>query len=215
MAEWLGWAGVLFLSLACTRSDHWKTLLHSASLQRRLLLIALVLAALWSMRAGLHPLLQFHFLGLTLTTLMLGPEGALAAGLLAWLTRALLGMESFALAGEWLFAWVALPVALTQAMHVLVQKYLPHNYFIFFFLTGFFTAMLTATTAMLAWAALLILGGTLDISRIQEEFIFLIPLMLFGEGFLNGLNLAIFVVYRPQWVQAFNDRLYLPYKQDI
>ncbi len=215
MAEWLGWASVLLLPLTFTHRRHWQALLQSAVLQRRVLLIALVLTALWSMRAGLHPLLQFHFLGLTLTTLMLGPEGALLAGVLAWLTRALLGMESFALAGEWLLAWVCLPVALTQGMHVLVQKYLPHNYFIFFFITGFFTAMLSAIVAMLAWGALLTLGGTLEAQRIQEEFLFLIPLMLFGEGFLNGLNLAIFVVYRPQWVQAFNDRLYLPYKQDV
>ncbi len=215
MAEWLGWLGILLLALACTRTARWRAFVRSAQLQRRLLLIAMVLAALWSLRAGLHPLLQFHFLGLTLTTLMLGPEGALAAGLLAWLTRALLGMESFGLAGEWLFAWVAVPVALTHGMHVLVQKYLPHNYFIFFFLTGFFTAMLAATTAMLAWGGLLWLDGILEPQRIQQEFIYLIPLMLFGEAFLNGLNLAIFVVYKPQWVQAFNDRLYLPYKQDI
>ncbi len=193
----------------------WQALLQDGRLQRRVLAVSMVLTGLWSMQAGLHPLLQFHFLALTLTTLMLGLVGALAAGTLAWMARLLLGLEAASWWAEWLLAWVVIPVLLSQAVHVTVRKYLPHNYFIFFFLSGFLAAMLAAATAMLIWAGLLWLNGALEPERIQQEFIYLIPLMLFGEGFINGLNLAIFVVYKPDWVRAFNDRLYLPYRKDL
>ncbi len=206
---------LLAIAVTLPGRERWHALLLDGARQKRILLVSLALTLLWSMHAGLHPLLQFHFLALTLTTLMLGMEGALIAGSLAWLARALLGLEAPEWVLEWLLAWVALPVMLSQFMHVLVQKYLPHNYFIFFFLSGFLTAMLSAVLAMSVWAGLLIAEDALQLTQVQQEFLYLMPLMLFGEGFINGLHLAIFVVYKPAWVHAFSDRLYLPYRRDL
>ncbi len=208
-------ATLLITLLALPGRQRWRMLIQDGARQKRILVVSLALTVLWSMQAGLHPLLQFHFLAMTLATLMLGLEGALLAGGLAWVTRALLGLEAPEWGVEWLLAWVALPAALTQFMHLLVQKYLPHNYFIFFFLTGFLTSMLSAMLAMGSWAGLVMLENALQPEQVQREFLYLIPLMLFGEGFINGLHLAIFVVYRPAWVLAFSDRLYLPYRRDL
>ena len=36
-----------------------------------------------------------------------------------------------------------------------------------------------------------------------------IIVMLFPEGFLNGMLMTILVVYRPEWVSSFDDREYL------
>ena len=36
-----------------------------------------------------------------------------------------------------------------------------------------------------------------------------LPMMSFGEPFLNGMVIAVAVVYFPQWVSSFDDRLYL------
>jgi uncharacterized membrane protein len=33
--------------------------------------------------------------------------------------------------------------------------------------------------------------------------------MSFGEGVVNGMFMAMAVVYRPRWVMSFDDRLYL------
>jgi uncharacterized membrane protein len=36
-----------------------------------------------------------------------------------------------------------------------------------------------------------------------------IPLLMFGEAFLNGMAMTLLVAYRPRWVSTFHDHWYL------
>jgi uncharacterized membrane protein len=36
-----------------------------------------------------------------------------------------------------------------------------------------------------------------------------LPMLVFPEGLMNGMAIAIAVIYRPQWVWSFDDSLYL------
>jgi uncharacterized membrane protein len=38
--------------------------------------------------------------------------------------------------------------------------------------------------------------------------------MSFGEATVNGMVMAMAVVYRPRWVMSFDDRLYLRKRTD-
>jgi uncharacterized membrane protein len=35
-------------------------------------------------------------------------------------------------------------------------------------------------------------------------------LAAFGDAFITGMLVAIFVAFRPQWLATYTDRLYLP-----
>jgi uncharacterized membrane protein len=90
-----------------------------------------------------------------------------------------------------------------------VHAHLPHNYFVYFFLTVFAGAALAYNAAGLVRVGLLAASGTLAAAHVGPEYFAVLPLMSFGEAFVNGLVMAMMVVYRPQWVMSFDDRLYL------
>ena len=41
------------------------------------------------------------------------------------------------------------------------------------------------------------------------NFLLILPMLMFGEGFLNGAMITLAVSYKPQWVATFHDRWYL------
>ena len=51
--------------------------------------------------------------------------------------------------------------------------------------------------------------GTLDAARAGLEYFAILPFMSFGEAIVNGMIIGMAVIYRPQWVMSFDDRLYL------
>ena len=69
--------------------------------------------------------------------------------------------------------------------------------------------LLAFCLATLARLGLLWLAGSLPRARVGEEIFLLLPMMGLAEAFLNGLIMAIAVVYTPEWVRSFDDRLYL------
>jgi len=62
---------------------------------------------------------------------------------------------------------------------------------------------------MLTRVGILAASGSLDAAHVGPEYFAVLPLMSFGEAFVNGMVMAMTVVYRPQWVMSFDDRLYL------
>ena len=94
-------------------------------------------------------------------------------------------------------------------VHELVHARLPHNYFIYFFVTVFAGSALAYNLAGLSRVALLAASGSLDAAHVGPAYFAVLPLMSFGEAFVNGMVMAMAVVYRPKWVMSFDDRLYL------
>ena len=43
----------------------------------------------------------------------------------------------------------------------------------------------------------------------EGDYLLFIPLLMFGEAFLNGMTMTLLVAYRPAWVSTFHDRWYL------
>lgn len=210
LTGWLLFAAVLF---AGARGAPWKRLRNPRHLNVWLgSLVALSL--LWDMHAEVHPGLGLHLLGATVMTLTVGPHLAciglsivlagnaanswLIDGNLAWLG---FGLNALLVA--------VLPVVITQRVLRLVERYLPAHFFVYVFCTVFFGAALTVLLTGVAATALLWAANVYDAQLLLREFLPYFMLLAFAEAWLSGAIMTLMVVYRPLWVESFNDRRYL------
>jgi uncharacterized membrane protein len=69
--------------------------------------------------------------------------------------------------------------------------------------------MLAFNLAGFARLALLAANGTLAEAQLASEYLVWLPMVSLAEAFMNGVVMAMAVVYRPEWVASFDDRIYL------
>lgn len=168
-----------------------------------------VACVLWTLRAGIAPGYNYHLLGMTSLCLMFDWQFALLAASLVLLVttwKGPAGGEAFALNA---LIMGALPVLSTRVLLYASQRRLTHNFFVYIFVNAFFAGALGILLSGLAASAVLALaeGGTVNQTR--EDYLLFIPLLLFGEAFLNGMAMTLLVAYRPRWVSTFHDHWYL------
>jgi len=168
-----------------------------------------LLVVVWSMKAGITPGLSVRFLLVTALTLMHGWQLAIVAGALVLAVLSFVGVADWSLYGANLLCMAVVPALFTAWFHELVHARLPHNYFIYFFVTTFLGAALGFNLAGLVRVALMAASGTLDALHAGPEYFAILPFMSFGEAVVNGTIIGMAVVYRPRWVMSFDDRLYL------
>jgi uncharacterized membrane protein len=168
-----------------------------------------LLVVVWSMKAGITPGLSVRFLLVTALTLMHGWQLAIVAGALVLAVLSFVGVADWSLYGANLLCMAVVPALFTAWFHELVHARLPHNYFIYFFVTTFLGAALAFNLAGLVRVALMAASGTLDALHAGPEYFAILPFMSFGEAVVNGTIIGMAVVYRPRWVMSFDDRLYL------
>jgi len=190
-------------------SAPWRVWLEDRERQRVWLVSLGVLVAIWAMKAGITPGLSLRFLLMTALTLMHGWQLAVIGGAMALAVMNVVGLAAWPSFGADLLCVVIVPAVVTAQVHQLVHARLPHNYFIYFFVTVFVGAAVAYNVAGLARVGLLAASGSLDAAHVGPEYFAMLPLMSFGEAFLNGMVMAMMVVYRPRWVMSFDDRLYL------
>ena len=171
-----------------------------------------LLCVVWAMKAGITPGLSVRFLLVTALTLMHGWHLAVVAGALVLAVLSYAGMAEWSSFGANVLCMVVIPSLFTAWLHEFVHDRLPHNYFIYFFVTGFLGAALAFNVGGLARVVLIALSGTLATGHVGTEYFAILPLMSFGEAVANGMIIGMAVVYRAGWVMSFDDRLYL-YRQ--
>jgi uncharacterized membrane protein len=167
------------------------------------------LIVLWVLRGGIQPGLDYHLLGVTSLVLMFEWQFALMAvslvlAVTTWAGPA--GWQAFAVNG---LVMGAVPVLFTRAFLYACQRWLPHNYFIYVFVNAFLAGALSILLAGLTTALLQQGAGIHPQDSISNNFLLILPMLMFGEGFLNGAAMSLVVAYRPQWVATFHDRWYL------
>ncbi|MFO1393872.1 MAG: energy-coupling factor ABC transporter permease [Steroidobacteraceae bacterium] len=168
-----------------------------------------LLVAIWSMKAGITPGLSVRFLLVTALTLMHGWQLAVVGAVLVLGVLDFTGQAAWGSFGANLLCMAIVPALFTAWLHELVHARLPHNYFIYFFVTVFLGAALAYNLAGIVRIGLLAMSGSLEAAHAGPEYFAILPLMSFGEAFVNGMVMAMVVVYRPKWVMSFDDRLYL------
>ena len=195
-------------------SAPWRVWLDDRERQWVWLLGLAVLLGVWSMKAGITPGLSLRFLLVTALTLMHGWQLAVIGAALVLVVLSITGQAAWSSFGVNLLCMAVVPAMFTAWFHEFVHSRLPHNYFIYFFVTVFLGSALAYNLAGLARLALLAASGTAEAAHVGPEYFAVLPFMSFGEAFVNGMVMAMAVVYRPRWVMSFDDRLYLRKKAD-
>jgi uncharacterized membrane protein len=103
--------------------------------------------------------------------------------------------------------WLGLvPATLTLLLGAGVRRWLPHHLFVYILGRGFFaTAVALSITSVLALA---LHGGVASLS--DSDLMIGRWLSAWGDAFITGMVVAIFVAFRPQWLATYTDSLYLP-----
>jgi uncharacterized membrane protein len=205
LAFWVIYGAALALAL---RLAPWQRLRETA-LTHLVGAVCLCLMALWTLRTDLLPGLEFHLLGMTTATLMLGWSLAVLAGSAALVGVVLAGFGDPSGLPATLFLTVLLPATLTQALLVLVRAAMPKHFFVYVFINAFLAGGVVALAVGYAAAGLLIGAGAASAADLRQNVLPFFPLMFFPEAFVNGFVTSVMVGLRPEWVGSFRDEEYL------
>lgn len=208
---WAAWAVWLPLFARSLFRAPWALLKKSEQLNVWLGMVVL-LALMWSLKAGVKPGLSLHLLGATVFTLSFGPHLAFIG-----LSLVLLGVTLNGDGGYLAFAINALVMAgvgvtISQAVHRLVLGFLPRHFFIYVFINGFLGSFLTVLGVGIAATCLLAMAGAYPWDHLASEYLPYFILLGFSEAWLSGMLMTLFVIYRPEWVVTFDDSSYLANK---
>ncbi len=203
------WFGYLWVMFWAFRTAPWYKVKGDRAAQNVLFGAALVIVLVWSFSATIGGGFSFHFLLMTMMTLMFGPQFALMAmslGLLGVTLNGSAGWETFGL-NALLMGW--LPIMLSWWVYKWSYRHLHRNFFVYVFLNGFLAAGVSTVVALFSAAGLMWLAGVYDWQALKYNFLVFIPMLAAPEAFINGFLIASLVLMKPQWVSTFSDEQYL------
>ncbi|MEY3219432.1 MAG: hypothetical protein RIT27_789 [Pseudomonadota bacterium] len=203
---WIANGGIILIMLWVIRNTPWS---HLKNPQDAHVFFAatLILWLMWRMSVGVLAGFEFHLLLVTTLTLMFGRAMASWGVLIAQSLLTLEGKADGLSFGLNMLCNGILPIWLTWLSYRLIDRYLPRHFFVYIFMGAFFTGALTMLANRLTGMSILWIAEVYK--NIPNDYIALLPIMMFPEAFSNGGLITILVVYRPQWVSSFNDELYL------
>ena len=216
------WAYVAFfpyglLLLWAVRTAPWKRLADNTQMHVWMGAIV-VLTVVWSLKAGAKPGLHLHLLGATAFTLMFGRQLALIglSLVLAAVTfnAGLKGIAGWQVLALNALALIVVPSFVTHAVLRFVERYLPPNIFVFFFVAAFFGGGLAVVASGLFSGLLFWGAGIYSFDLLMSDYLLFYILLGFAEAWLNGAAITLMVVYYPRWVGSFDDRRYLWHKKE-
>ncbi|KDM92562.1 energy-coupling factor ABC transporter permease [Photobacterium galatheae] len=211
--SWIGWAVWLVLLLCTYPREFYPKFSQEKDYQHLVLGSAVVLFLLWSLRAGLVDGLQVHFLAMTVLTLSHGWRIAIWISILPGLLLAVFGLVAWQDLGLVNLTGVVAPALVSYGIFLLSYRYLPRHLFVYIFVAAFFNGAISQVVHMLLTGSWIWLEGEYRWQYIVDNYLLLIPLLLFPEALLNGMATTLLVVYKPEWVRTFADRDYI-YRQD-
>jgi uncharacterized membrane protein len=161
---------------------------------------------LWLMSISLGEVASVHLLAMTSVTLVLGWCLAVLAGSLALLAQLLiLGEPLTALPAAWLFS-VAVPASLSSWLVSRLPR--RQNLFLYTLGGGFAGGMLCALAVAVLATGFLWLAGEAELAGRALEAWPMLALVLFPEGFINGMLVTAACVFFPGAVKTFDEGLY-------
>ena len=207
-----GWLGLAYLAWRWMMSGDWRRLADPATLNLFLGATVAVLA-LWQIRTGVKPGLAFHLYGISALTLMFGFWRACFAGTLILLTNAVFGRGNLAAIGLDVLIQVALPAAVSWSVFRLLERSLPNHFFIYVLGNGFFGAALAVSSIGLATTAMMVLADAYTLDYLLSHYTPYASLLIsWAEAFSTGMAITVMAVYRPAWLETFDDVRYLQNK---
>lgn len=196
---------VVLLALALALSLRPWRLLAGGRLLTPLLASLLVLPWLWAL-PSLHAMpLQLQWSGACLVLLMLGwPLAIPVLCLVAVITTVLAGAGWADAVG--MAAWIGvLPATLGLALGAAVRRVLGTHPFVYVLGRAFVGSVLSlfAASVLRQWSGGELPGVGPNLSLVAHW------LTAWGDAFVTGMLVAVFVAYRPQWLATWSDALSL------
>ncbi len=208
----VGWLALALLAWRWLMSGDWRRLAEPSKLNLFLGATVAVLA-LWQIRTGIKPGLTFHFYGLAALTLMFGFWRATFAGVLILLANAAFGRGSWNALGVDALLAAALPAAVSWNVFRLLERRLPNHFFVYVLGNGFFGAALSVAAIGLATTVLMTLTGTYSLDYLLTHYTPYATLLIgWAEAFSTGMAITVMAVYRPAWLETFDDAKYIQNK---
>lgn len=169
---------------------------------------------LWLISVNTIDGLWFHFIGVTSLTLLLGWRFAILGGTVAIFGHTLLIQQPLsAAAAAWLLT-VAIPATISRWLVQRLRRIRSRNLFIYMLGAGFGGGLLSVLFIALAAMALLYLSGQQDWVNAALENWPLLFLLMFPEGFINGMVVTTLTVFYPGLVKTFDEGHYLEKPDD-
>jgi uncharacterized membrane protein len=166
------------------------------------------LPALWGADRYVHMPLALPLSGACMLMLMTGwPLAVLAFVPVALLTMALGDLDAAEALHRLVWLGIA-PATLAMAIGALLRRWLPNHLFVYILGRGFFGT--AVASALAGWLALALTGSAHGISG--EDQALGLWLAAWGDAWLAGILVAIFVAFKPEWLATYADRIYLPGK---
>ena len=167
------------------------------------------LFVLWLFKAGIFEGLDVNFLGLSVLTLMLGFRYAIIAAFIALVGATATGYGTWQNLGVNGLLGTVLPISVTYLFYMLSFHRIPRQLFVYIFICAFFPAAFSIALKTLSLGAFYYMDGIYAWDIIFDNYILLIPLLVFPEALLNGMAITLLVIYQPTWVYTFHDKFYL------
>ncbi|WP_321324475.1 energy-coupling factor ABC transporter permease [Thiomicrorhabdus sp.] len=204
-----GWVLFVLILIWALKTAPWHKVDGDRGAQHVLLGMAVIVFFIWQVGASIDNGITFHFLLMTLMTMMFGPQFAILAMLLA-----LIGVVF-----ESDLGWLALginavlmgvvPIMVSWFMYRIGAKFLEPNFFVYLFYNGFLSAAVGIVISLGLSTLVMLVNDVHTMSVLKQSFIVYIPLMATPEGFVNGMLLAAMILLKPQWVATFHDSNYI------
>ena len=153
--------------------------------------------------------LIFHFYGAALLTAMFGP----AIALTILFPVAFLGIFVFQgglieTAQHYLMV-CTLPTFFAYFTIQIIQKYIPKHLFVLIlgngYVAAFLSVVLSGATLLIGETIFTNSGAHIDL----EGWLLGLIIIAFMEGSLSGMLLAIFLIFKPNWVSTYNEAAYM------
>ena len=209
--SWAAWVAWIPLFAFVLWRAPWVRLKESEQLNVWLGMVVL-LTVIWSMKAGVKPGLSMHLLGATVFTLCFGRHLAFIGLSLVMASITINGAAGFFVYAMNALLLAGIPVLVSHAIFRFVERHLPKQLFVFIFANGFFGAALTVMFVGLVSTLFMGFSEIYTFDYLTSEYLPYFLLLGFSEGWLSGMMVTLFVVYRPAWVFEFDDSLYLARK---
>ncbi len=108
----------------------------------------------------------------------------------------------------WLSQWIwigLMPATLTLALGAVLRRWLPAQVFVYILGRGFLGTALCIFLSGVLYELLYHMVGGVGV----EQALVARWLMAWGDAFLTGMLVAIFVAFKPEWLATWSDRRYL------
>lgn len=205
----VGWLGAIAMVMWAMRHAPWYKVVGDGGAQSVFLGMVVVVLLVWSTGAEIDNGLNFHFLLMTLVTLMFGLAFALLLAFLVVVGVTLVGHGDWSILGWNYLLMGGVPVAISWWLAKLAYRFLDRSFFVFVLLNGFFAAAFSTVMALVLIGGVMSLSGLQSWEVVSKQYMSFVPILALPEGFLNGFLLAAMVLFKPNWLACFSDEVYL------